>query len=173
LSAYPDIVGKTVEKTRGIIKVQYVNEKPKLAIDIEEDENTNQPKGKTTKATFLSKAPDDLSPCYEQYLDIWHEMGLVIYWGVKGFSLRISLEGKLQTILEAYPEWSVSLVREVDLDRLKISKEMYLGYLEKIKVVPIAKSHLSAGKKYIKHEGLTSENLIIILQATTDLIRSN
>ena len=99
-------------------------------------------------------------------------MGLVIYWGVTGFSLRVSVSGKLQTVLDAYPEWAVSLVREVDADRFGISKEIYREYLDKIGSVPSAVGLLSAGKKYIKHKDLTSENLMTILQATTEFINS-
>jgi uncharacterized protein YlzI (FlbEa/FlbD family) len=168
----PDIVGRTVERTRGVIKVQYVHERPKLDIEVEESEKPGQTKGKTTQDVFLKKAPDDLATCYEQWLSNWQEMGLVIYWGVTGFSLRVSVSGKLQTVLDAYPEWAVSLVREGDADRFGVSKEIYREYLDKIGSVPSAVGLLSAGKKYIKHKDLTSENLMTILQATTEFINS-
>ena len=170
LLVIPDIVGRTVERTRGVIKVQYVQERPKLDIEVEESEKPGQ--AKTTQDVFLKKAPDDLTTCYEQWLSIWQEMGLVVYWGITGFSLRVSVSGKLQTVLDAYPEWAVSLVREADADRLGVSKEIYRNYLDKIGTVPTAVGLLSAGKKYIKHEGLTSENLMTILQATTEFINS-
>jgi hypothetical protein len=171
LFVIPDIVGRTVERTRGVIKVQYIHEKPKLDIEVEESDKAGQAKGKTTQDVFLKKAPDDLTTCYEQWLIKWHEMGLVIYWGVTGFSLRVNVTGRLQTVIEAYPEWAVSLVRETDADRLGVSKEAYRKeYLDKIGDVSTAIGLLSAGKKFIKHTDLTSEGLMTIFQATTEFI---
>ncbi len=172
LLVVPDIVGRTVEKTRGVIRVQYTQERPKLEIEIEEIERPEQPKGKTTQKVFLKKAPNDLSEVYEQWLTIWQEKGLVVYWGVTGFSLRVNVGGKLQTVLDAYPTWAVSLVRSIDAKRLGVSESAYKRYVESISSVPNAIGLLSAGKKYIKHNSLTTENLMALLQATTELVDS-
>ena len=170
LLVIPDIVGRTVEKTRGVIKVQYVQERPKLDIEIEEIEKPEKPKGKTTQEVFLKKAPEDLSEVYEQWLNIWRDKGLIVYWGVTGFSLRVSVAGKLQTVLDAYPEWAISIVRKTDTNRSGISEADYKKYTETISSVPNALEVLATGKKYIKHEALTSENLRMILQATDELV---
>jgi len=172
LLVVPDIVGRTVEKTRGVIRVQYVQERPKLEIEIEEIEKPEQPKGKTTQEVFLKKAPDDLSEVYEQWLTIWQEKGLVVYWGVTGFSLRVNVGGKLQTVLDAYPTWAISLVRATDAERLGVSESAYKRYTESVSSVPNAIGLLSAGKKYIKHNSLTADNLMALLQATTELVDS-
>lgn len=165
----PDIVGRTVEKTRGVIKVQYTQERPKIEIKIEEIDKAEQPKGKTTQEVFLKKVPDDLSEVYEQWLTIWREKRLVVYWGVTGFSLRVNVGGKLQTILDAYPDWAVSLVRDADAERLGASESAYKTYTESISSVPSAIGLISAGKKYIKHNSLTAESLMVLLKATTEL----
>jgi uncharacterized protein YlzI (FlbEa/FlbD family) len=165
----PDIVGRTVEKTRGVIKVQYVHEQPKLTVSVEDTEPPPQDKGKITRSVFLSKVPGDLAPAYEQWLSVWSVKGMFIYWGVTGFSLRLRVTGKLQTILEAYPEWAVSLVRESDAERIGVSADAYRKYLETLAAVPEAISILSSGKKYIKHDALTAETLRAILSATTEL----
>lgn len=138
LLVIPEIVGRTVEKTRGIIKVQYVQERPKLDIDIEELEKPEKPEGKITQEIFLKKAPDDLSEVYEHWLNVWRDKKLVVYWGVVGFSLRISVAGKLQTVIDAYPEWAIALVRKTDKNRLSISEADYKKYTEKLSSVPNA-----------------------------------
>ncbi|GEM_PF-921204 len=165
----PDVVGRTVEKTRGVIKIQYVQEKPSATIEITEEEATAS-KGKTTSNIFLQKTPDDLSPIYEQYLKVWNSKHIHIYWGTTGFSLRPCINEKLQTILEAYPEWAISLVRQQDADNLGVSQEDYTSYFESISPVQEAVNLLSSGKKFLKHEVLTSEDLNIILEATTMLV---
>ncbi len=165
----PDIVGRTVEKTRGVIRVQYVQERPKVAVTVEDTEPSLQSKGKTTQEVFLSKAPDDLVPVYEQWRSIWPTKGMVVYWGVTGFSLRLRVNGKPQTLLDAYPEWAVSLVRESDAKKIGIPEDAYRKYIETIGALPEAISLLGSGKKYIKHDALTADTLMLLLSATTEL----
>ena len=165
----PDIVGRTVEKTRGVIRIQYVQERPNVEVTVEDAEPTQQGKGKTTREVFLSKAPDDLAPVYEQWLSIWPSKGMVVYWGVTGFSLRLRVNGRLQTLLDAYPEWAVSLVRESDAKRLDISGDSYRRYIEAITGLPEATGILGAGKKYMKQYALTADTMMLLLSATTEL----
>ncbi len=102
---------------------------------------------------------------------MWSKQGLVVYWGTVGFSLRTKVGEKLQTVIEAYPEWAVSLVRQRDLEKLAVTEAAYTKYGELLASVPHAKELLSSGKKYIKHNWLTAENLATILQASTELIQ--
>jgi hypothetical protein len=170
LLVVPEIVGRTVERTRGVIKVQYIQERPKLEIEIEDEESSGQLKGKTTKQVFLQKTPEDLADVYSNWLDTWQDKDVVIYWGVEGFSLRVSIDGKLRTVTRAYPEWAVALVRKIEKDQLKISDADYDEYKETISNVDKASEVLLMGKKYAKHEFLTAEDLMIILQATDKLV---
>lgn len=169
LLVIPEIVGRTVEMTRGIIKVQYVQERPKLDIDIEESDKPEKPRGKTTQEVFLKQVPNDLSDAYEHWLNVWGDKRLVVYWGVTGFSLRVRVAGKLQTIIDAYPEWAIAVVRKTVKDRLGLSDADYEKYSESLSSVPNALEVLLAGKMYVKHESLTAENLMTILQATDEI----
>lgn len=168
----PEIVGRTVERTRGVIKVQYVQERPNLEIEIEEDESTGPSKGKTTKQVFLQKAPEDLAEVYGKWLDEWQLRDVVIYWGVEGFSLRVNIEGKLQTVFAAYPEWGVGIVRKKEKNLLNISDEEYDKYKEAISIVDIAAEVLASGKLYVKYEFITAEDLRVLLQAVDKLLDS-
>jgi len=79
----PDIIGKTREVTRGVVKVKYEKEKPK--VDIKYLEAEKKQKSKTDKTTFLSECPDDISPILESCIDEWQSnKDLQIYWGVSG-----------------------------------------------------------------------------------------
>jgi hypothetical protein len=170
LLVVPEIVGRTVERIRGVIKVQYVQEKPKLDIEVDEEEVAVESKGKTTKKVFLQKAPSDLAEVYSKWLDEWQERDVLIYWGVEGFSLRVRVDGNLQTIIDAYPEWAVAIVRDNDKERLRLSEPAYEKYKASVRPVDKAAEVLRAGKKYVKHEFLTAEDLMILLQAVDELV---
>jgi len=172
LLVVPEIVGRTVERTRGVIKVQYIQERPKLEIEIEKDDTSKQTKGKTTKQVFLQKAPEDLADVYGKWLDEWQERDVVIYWGVEGFSLRVNVEGRLQTVIDAYPEWAVAIVRKKEKDLIKIPDEVYEEYKESIAVIDKASEILVTEKRYVKHEFLSGEDLMILLQSLDKLLDS-
>jgi hypothetical protein len=165
LVVIPDIVGRTLEETRGVIRIQYLQEKPKVEIEISEEEG---PRPKTTAEIFLNKAPQNLRSVYEQWLEVWEKKNFTVQWGTVGFSLRVVVQGKLETILDAYPEWAVSLIRESDAERCGVSQEQYQAYLENISSVPKAVNLLSLGKKYITHDSITNEDLMTILKAATE-----
>ena len=78
------------------------------------------------------------------------------------------MQGKLQTVVDAYPEWAVSLIREVEAEKCAASPELYQKYLSDIDSVPKAVSLLSLGKKYILNDSITGEDLTILLKAATD-----
>jgi hypothetical protein len=129
----------------------------------------NVPKAKTTQDEFLGKLPEDLSPVYERWFDKGLSKGLIINWGVVGFSLRIFLGTKVQTLLDAYPDGTISVVRQADADKIGILRELYQEYLETMRTVPEASAVLAADKRYIKPQAITPEGLDLLLVATTRL----
>jgi hypothetical protein len=76
----------------------------------------------------------------------------------------------LQTIIDAYPEWAVAIVRDNDKERLRLSEPAYEKYKASVRPVDKAAEVLRAGKKYVKHEFLTAEDLMILLQAVDELV---
>ena len=72
--------------------------------------------------------------------------------------MRPRVAGKLQTILESYPEYAISLIRQQDAKNLDIVNDDYKYYLESISSVQEASNLLVSGKKFLKHEVLTSED---------------
>jgi len=161
----PDVVGRTAEKTRGVIKIQYVQERPSVQVEISGEEI--EPRGKTTPEIFLQKVPSDLRSVYEQWFKIWISKNIYIYWGTTGFSLRPTVRVKLQTVFEAYPEWALSLIREADAERCGATQEQYRRYIEDITPVPQAINILAGGKKFIQNDAITADDLTVILEATT------
>lgn len=169
LIVVPDIVGRTVETIRGVIKVQYEQKKPEVTVDVAESPKSTAAKGKTTPEVFLKSVNHTLKEVYEDWLKKWDASELVLYWGTTGFSLRTEVEGKLQTVMEAYPNWAVALVRKKDKERLGLSENDYDAYVTAVSTVPHAKTTLREGKKYLKHEELEAHQLMTVLKATDEL----
>ena len=167
LLVIPDIVGRTVEKTRGVIKVQYLNEKPKIDIEIEDDE-TGSLKNKMDADIFLENLPIDLKSVYTKWLEIWHQNNLIITWGYDGFSLRSpSHFGNKQKYIFAELNRGVTLIKKADSENLQVSNEHYKKYSDTISKVSSASDILRLNKTYVSHSKLTAEDLDKIFEATT------
>ncbi len=169
LLVVPDIIGRTVEKTRGVVKIRYEKERPCADVEYVEKEEISMAKGKTTQEEFLAKLPADLSPVYERWIGRWLSKGFVVYWGVVGFSVRVYIDAKLQTILDAYPDLAASIIRQKDADTMGISGEAYQEYLETARAIPGASAVLASGRKYIRSEAITGDELDALFFGTTKL----
>ncbi|KPJ58321.1 MAG: hypothetical protein AMJ46_14335 [Latescibacteria bacterium DG_63] len=165
----PEIVGRTVEVTRGIVKIQYVQEKPTVMVELSEEEPAAARRGTITPEVFLQKTPLDLRPVYEYWLRVWASKEMSLNWGSAGLTLRVAIKGRLRTILEIYPEWGFSLIRKSDADSIGVTAGQYRQYLDDLGLVPKAINMLSVGRKFIGHDSLTTEDVSTILKATTEL----
>lgn len=77
---------------------------PRVVGQTEAARDTKQaPRGKASEATFLDAIPEEYRPTFEQLLRGADERGLTVYWGTKGFSIRMMLDGKLTSLFYGYP----------------------------------------------------------------------
>lgn len=165
----PDIVGRTKEVTRGVVKVRYEQERPKVDIaylEPEQRKSTN----KTDKETFLSQCPDDIQEYLDKWLTAWESnRNLLVYWGTKGLSIRKQTDDKWTTILDIYPD-SISMVISSLAEKNQIPDEIYQDYLDVIFDIDGVKSAYSAKKRYIYYTQMSTEDVQDMLNAVGDLI---
>ena len=162
----PDVVGRTVEKTRGVVKIRYEQEKPRADVEYaEKDEGTE----KTTQEEFLAKVRDDLSPVYERWFGTWQSKGFVVYWGVSGFSLRVHRGTRLRTVVEAYPDWAASVIRQKDAETVGVPAGTYRKYLEAVRALPGVAPFVASGRKYVGPEAISADELDVLFSETSKL----
>lgn len=83
---------------------------------------------------------------------------------------RVSVKCKLEADIDDYHEWAVAIVRKQDRDGLGVSEQEYKEYTQSVSAIDKASEILITGKKYVKHEFLTAEDLMTILKATDELV---
>ncbi|MGI6291687.1 MAG: hypothetical protein ACOXZH_04605 [Bacteroidales bacterium] len=89
----PDIIGKTKEVVRGIVKIQFEKKQPQVEVVYAEEVQSS--KVKTDKKTFLSQCSADVAQILEIWIDKWeNKKGLMVYWGLSGLSVRREIKGK-------------------------------------------------------------------------------
>lgn len=166
----PDIVGKTKEVVRGVVKVQYEQEKPKVEIKYLETEKTQKSRKKTDKETFLSQCPDDISSLLESYLDKWqNNQNLLVYWGVTGLSIRKQLNDKWTTLIDIYPDY-ISLITKQMSETAQITDSIYNDYLEVLFSIDGMKSAYSSKKRYMKYDSMSTEDIESMMESVDELI---
>ena len=166
----PDIIGKTKEEIRGVVKVQYEKEKPKIEIKYLDTVKSQKPKNKTDKETFISQCPNDVSLILENWIDVWqNDSDLMIYWGVSGLSIRKQLDEKWTTIFDIYPDY-ISMIIPSMAESCKIPQTIYDEYLEVLFSIDGMKSAYSSKKRYIKYDSISTEDIEILMNAANELI---
>jgi hypothetical protein len=168
----PDVVGRTIEETRAIIKIQYEEKRPLVNIIPATEENTQEKiqKGNTNKTEFLTKVPSDLQQIYSKYFDIWeNNCKVTIYWGKEGFSIRIFEREKLTTVFDCYPNY-FGLINEKMAGRFDNYKSGYMEFINYIKQNNILSNIYLQNKTYITYDKVDANALNDVLYATNNFI---
>lgn len=166
----PDIVGKTVEVTRSVVKIQYEKEKPKVEIKYIESDTRNQSLSKTSKVTFISQCHENIAPLIDKLIEKWQmQNNLLIYWGIKGLSIRKLTDDKWTTILDIFPD-CISMIIPSLAKKCKIPDGVYTEYLDSIFKIPELKSAYAAKKRYVYYKNLNTTDLSSILNSVDSLI---
>jgi hypothetical protein len=166
----PDLVGKTKEVIREVVKVQFEKEKPKIEVTYLETENTQSSRTKTNKATFISQCPIDVAQIIEPWLDKWqNQKELMIYWGVSGLSIRKLINGKWVTLIDIYP-YAISMITQEMANNSNIPTDIYNNYIETILNIEELKSAYSSKKRYIKYNSLDTKDITLMIESTGKLI---
>ncbi|MDP2859174.1 MAG: hypothetical protein Q8P50_14515 [Bacillota bacterium] len=163
----PDVVGRTHEITRGVVRIRYEHEKPEVTVA--PDVTTTTP-GRTDLETFLKSVPAGMEDAYRLHLDKWISTGppYLVYWGSSGFSLRLLAGARYQTVFDAYPGY-VSVFKREWMDRWNAQAEAFQRYRDRVSGIGAFVAILSTGKRYVRHEDLTPEELQTALAATSEL----
>lgn len=165
---FPHVVGRTVERTRAVVKVRYAGpEKPELSISTPQ-ETTEIRSGKINPDTFLSELPDNLVPVFEMYLEKWLKGQASLSWGKRGFSVGIDIAGKRTPLVNIFPDY-MGLVRLSDIKDMPDADAIYEKYWDKIQSVSEATQLLQKNAKYIHFKSLSEDEIMVLLEALDGL----
>jgi len=173
LYIFPQILGRTVEEVRGIIKIKYQEntQKPKVEVVVtEEDDNKNKiNKDKVTRDIFLNDIPQYLKDTFANWLmKIENINDTILNFGVSGFTYNVKIKGtdKYERVGYFSATWGVTLLKQNE----NITAEIYDEYIKTIsKSIPFLKT-INAKKIYTKFEDLTNDDLITFLSAIDKIV---
>ncbi|MFC1769707.1 hypothetical protein ACFLZI_01465 [Nitrospirota bacterium] len=169
LMIVPTYVAKTKEITRAVVKVIFEEKKPEVITSTPDDKS---PSSRTSFPEFVTSLPEDITEHFKGKIEHWMQQSdYTVYWGVVGFSLRIPVNGKLETFFDAYPTYA-SILMEKYADQYKIPSEAYQRYKQDLMRSQIFLSTFSGNKRYIYFDKMTIEEVVQLLEATDKLVSS-
>jgi hypothetical protein len=149
-----DVVGRTIEETRAVVKVQYKQERPAIQVDVISEKKKSTSRSKASVETVQEEMPEDIFTIFESWVREWPKRGHVLFWGSRGMTFRASIGGSLVTILEIYPD-TISVIKRNE--PIIHSPGSYEIYYDGIKAVPKAIDCIAEDRKYVKLEDLSAE----------------
>jgi len=97
LLVVPQVVGKTHEQARAIVRIVYEEKKPEVAvIPIETDKSLLDPE------TFLKGVDSEGLLVFKAILKLSDLHAFPIHWGTKGFTLNVNVDGKHVALCYCY-----------------------------------------------------------------------
>lgn len=169
LIVVPEVVGRTVEHIRGVVQVKYTQEKPAIAVEIEESHSVSEITG-LDRTLFLKSIPKDLSQTYEEGMDEWERLGgrlhitnKMIFWKISPAALTDPYSSNLiQSNLD-----SVTVVNHKSFKRWYPESSLHDEYLNRLSASSIAVNFARNEKVWIRYVNISADDLRVILSAGT------
>jgi len=167
----PQVVGKTHEVVRSVVRITYEEKKPEVDVETSEEAPGGERREKINKKVFFASMPKDFADLFRPVFDGWGDTGYTIFWGVTGFSVSTKWRGKARSIIDFYPD-NMSLITEKMVKKADFPVEPYHKYRESIGAVPVARQTLSEERRYVNYKGISLDDFKIMIDATDKMIHA-
>jgi len=145
----PRLLGRTVEETRAVIKIQYEEKLPD--VEVTTIEKLDGPKGKTDQTEFVHSMPEDFSEVFNSYLKEWNNRGYFIQWGTVGFTIRVKVNGRWKSLLETYPS-NISIFTDKWAKKKGLPVEICKEFQRSVSDIPAVSRIIVANRVYVYYD---------------------
>ncbi len=160
----PEIVGRTVEETRAVVRIQYRETRPEVEVAVSTDGNTKQAKEQVSLASLCSQLPEDMRTAFERWGDYWQGQGFTFNFGTWGIGFYAPVTGVPRSIFEVYPD-SITLRTDKKHKSIEPAPELHQEYLEDLADAPMARERLAAGRRTVQLKTINGKEFDVILRA--------
>ncbi|MCY2986947.1 MAG: hypothetical protein NTY19_03655 [Planctomycetota bacterium] len=168
LVVVPDVVGRTVEKVRGIVRIRYTQEKkPDVSVETDEEDRVERP-GKMDLDLFLSEIPKDLVSPYRAAIERWESSGGGLLFTNRMIHFTKSLNGESRRIIRCELK-QVQLVTRAAFDRWCNDPTVYETYLDQIDQSAVVANIARGDKQWIRYAKIGPSDLQVLLDAGMSL----
>ena len=170
LLVVPEVLGRTIEQTRGVVRIQYVQEKPTVAVTVGGDDGGDDPIARLNEDLFFQLIPKDLVEPVRKGFEEWQSLGGRIHFTDKMLFFKITLGGSDCNIVRFRSD-KVSIVRETEIISWANDSSLRTQYLYVLDSSPVASSHARNSKMRIKYTSLSPADMEVLLRAARELVQ--
>ena len=164
-----NLVGRTFETTRAVVKIVYEKKKPEIEVTaIEADKKERG--GKTDLNEFLSSMPEGFADLFVPIFEGWVENGFYISWGTVGFSLRTNYKDRLKTVLELAPHYISLYSKKWEKSRV-LPTQICEEFRERVARNAFTKQALTENRSYIYYKDMSKDDFGFILSESDKTAR--
>lgn len=163
LVVVPEVVGRTVNKTRGVVRVVYT-QKPQVSIEMEDNDDSGFLA--TTKLDidlFLKGVPKDLVEPFKDAVEGWRNMGGDIEFTNKMMHFTTELNGQAWRIIRCMA-FQARLVTRDTFDCWSQDGLLWERYLKELEASPVVSNVIRSGKQWIRYKQLGPHDLRVALE---------
>ncbi len=165
----PDVVGRTVEETRAVVRVEYQGEhQPRATVAAEEFETRKvNPRLRLDWRMFIESVPPDFVPVYEAALQEWNALGGSLLYTKGRAHWQVPFNGANKLIIKS-SDLLISVLTSTAFKRQFEGqhKNLYEEYVEQLRSSETAYRSAQNGKMYIYCEDrLKASDAQVVLDA--------
>lgn len=162
LLVIPEVLGRTVEQTRGVVRVQYVQEKPPVTVTVE-------PTG-GDGGTFIESIPKDLVEPFQVGMEEWRKLGGSVLFTNRMMFFEMVLGGTTQRVVRCRQN-QINVIRRRVIEEWGADPALYDVYLEALQTAPRVLSVCHMDRMWIAYETLNASELRTLLRAAGMLMQ--
>jgi len=160
----PEIVGRTVEETRAVVRIQYQGARPTVDVVVSAEGKAKDSEEKVSLASLRDQLPEDMQPAFERWSEYWREKGFTFNYGTWGIGFYAPVEGIPRSIFEVYPD-SITLRTDKKHKSIDPDPKLHQEYLDDLAEAPMARERLAAGRRTVQFKTIGGDEFELICRA--------
>ncbi len=167
----PEVLGRTVERTRGVVKVSYAAEKPQVDVTVDDDDTTSSGTvAALDRGSFLQGIPQDLVPPYAEGMEAWETIGGTLRFAPATVFMEMALGGASKKIGRCRSH-KISVILRDFVAAWGGSAGLYDLYLDDLESAPVVADHARNDKLWVSYDKLSGDDLRVLLLAARNLVQ--
>ena len=157
LLVIPEIVGRTVEMTRGVVRVQYTQEKPTVTVTVADNDADGRKYSSTVgsldQELFLKLIPKDLVQPFQEAFEEWPKLGGTIRGTPERMFFEMVLGGQPRKLVRC-DAGRITVMLPKFIEEWGSDSRLYDSYLESLEPAPVVQAHVRSDKLWMRYEKL-------------------
>jgi hypothetical protein len=168
LIVVPEVMGRTVEVTRSVVKIEYLKEKPKVFVESADSQDRKR-ESNLDLELFLGAIPKDLVKPFREAISAWEESVGTIHFTPRMMFFEAEFPTGQARVIRCRL-YALTVIQPKAIEEWGGDLKLYDDYLKDLEASPTVLNQIHAGSKRIRYQKLTAHDLRILLESARNLV---